>query len=64
MDYGLLVGYEYVFPLSGHLGLGTGFRAYYGLSNIYAGGDDIPSYMNVTNNASVNITLSFRYLIR
>ena len=64
IDYGLLVGYEYVFPLSGHLGLGTGFRAYYGLSNIYAGGNDIPSYMNVTNNASVNITLSFKYLLR
>ena len=64
IDYGLLVGYEYVFPLSGRLGLGTGFRAYYGLSNIYSGDENIPSYMNVTNNASVNITLSFKYLLK
>jgi hypothetical protein len=64
IDYGLLLGYEYVFPLAGQLGLGTGFRAYYGLSNIYSGDENIPSYMNVTNNASVNITLSFKYLLR
>lgn len=64
IDYGLLLGYEYIFPLSGRLGLGTGFRAYYGLSNIYSGDENIPSYMNVTNNASVNITLSFKYLLR
>ncbi|MGM0667481.1 MAG: hypothetical protein ACQETA_09180 [Bacteroidota bacterium] len=64
IDYGLMLGYEYVFPLAGQLGLGTGFRAYYGLSNIYSGDENIPSYMNVTNNASVNITLSFKYLLR
>lgn len=63
LDYGLLAGYEYVFPLSGSLGMGTGFRAYYGLNNIYAGNNLIPDYLNATNNASVNITLSFKYLI-
>ncbi len=63
MDYGLQAGYEYVFPLSGSLGMGTGFRALYGLNNIYAGNERIPDYLNVTNNASVNITLSLKYLL-
>ncbi|HKL68019.1 MAG TPA: porin family protein [Bacteroidales bacterium] len=64
IDYGLLLGYEYVFPLYEQLGLGTGFRAYYGLSNIYAGNESIPGYLNITNNASVNITLSLKYRIK
>jgi hypothetical protein len=64
MDYGLLLGYEYVFPLYGQLGLGTGFRAYWGLNNIYSGDGNIPDYLNVTHTASVNITLSLKYLVR
>lgn len=64
IDYGLLLGYEYVFPVYEQLGLGTGFRAYYGLSNIYAGNESIPAYLNITNNASVNITLSLKYRIK
>ncbi|MCF8222602.1 MAG: PorT family protein [Bacteroidales bacterium] len=64
IDYGLLLGYEYVFTLYEQLGLGTGFRAYYGLSNIYAGNESIPGYLNITNNASVNITLSLKYRIK
>ena len=64
MDYGLLLGYEYIFPIYGKLGLGTGFRAYYGLNNIYAGDENIPYYLNITNNASVNITLSIKYVIK
>ncbi|MFP4488611.1 MAG: hypothetical protein ACLFN1_04845 [Bacteroidales bacterium] len=63
LDYGLQAGYEYVFPLVENLGLGTGFRAYYGLNNIYAGTERIPDYLNATNNASVNITLSLKYLL-
>lgn len=63
LDYGLQAGYEYVFPLVENLGLGTGFRAYYGLNNIYAGNERIPDYLNATNNASVNITLSLKYLL-
>ncbi|MGM0464432.1 MAG: hypothetical protein ACQEQW_07220 [Bacteroidota bacterium] len=63
LDYGLQAGYEYVFPLVENLGLGTGFRAYYGLNNIYAGTESIPDYLNATNNASVNITLSLKYLL-
>ncbi|MEA1886844.1 MAG: hypothetical protein U9N72_06520 [Bacteroidota bacterium] len=64
MDYGLLLGYEYIFPLHGQLGLGTGFRAYYGLSNIYAGDENIPYYLNETNNASLNFTLSLKYILK
>ncbi|MDT8402535.1 MAG: hypothetical protein RQ743_12640 [Bacteroidales bacterium] len=64
IDYGLVLAYEYIFPLYGQLGLGTGFRAYYGLNNIYSGDEYIPAYMNVTNNASVNITLSLKYLLK
>jgi len=64
IDYGLMLGYEYIFPLYGHLGLGTGLRAYYGLNNIYSGDGYIPSYMNVTNNASVNITVSLKYVVK
>ncbi len=64
LDYGLQAGYEYVFPIAGSLGLGTGFRAWYGLNNIYAGNESIPDYLNVTHNASVNITLSLKYLLR
>ncbi|MBS0012279.1 MAG: PorT family protein [Bacteroidales bacterium] len=64
VDYGLLLGYEYIFPLHGQLGLGTGFRAYYGLNNIYSGDENIPAYLNITNTASVNITLSLKYLIK
>lgn len=61
IDYGLLIGYEYIFNLYGQLDLGTGFRAYYGLSNIYSGDQNIPGYLNKTHNASVNVTLSLRY---
>ena len=64
IDYGLMVGYEYIFPLYGHLGMGTGIRAYYGLNNIYSGDGYIPDYMNVTNNASVNITIALKYLLK
>ncbi|OFX85298.1 MAG: hypothetical protein A2W99_14975 [Bacteroidetes bacterium GWF2_33_16] len=60
-DYGLLLGYEYVIPVYNKIDIGTGFRAYYGLQNIYSGDNTIPSYMNKTNNASVNITLSIKY---
>jgi len=64
IDYGLFLGYEYIVPISNKLGFGTGFRAYYGLQNIFAGDDYIPAYMNKTNNASINITLSLKYNLR
>jgi len=61
LDYGLMLGYEYVIPVYNKIGIGTGFRAYYGLQNIYSGDNYIPAYMNKTNNASINITLSIKY---
>ena len=64
LDYGLLLGYEYVFPLYRQLGLGAGFRAYYGLNNIYGGDGNIPDYLNVTHTASVNVTLSLKYVLK
>jgi len=63
-DYGLVAGYEYVFPLFENTGMGAGFRTYYGLSNIYSGDGVIPSHLNETKNASVNITLSLKYHIK
>lgn len=64
LDYGIFLGYEYMFPIYQQLGLGTGFRVYYGLQNIYSGNDYIPGYLNKTNIASANITLSLKYLIK
>ena len=64
LDYGLLLSYEYIFPLYRQLGLGAGFRGYYGLNNIYGGDGHIPDYLNVTHTASVNITLSLKYIIK
>jgi len=63
-DYGLFLSYEYVIPLTHNLGLGTGFRAYYGLQNIYAGNEFIPSYLNKTQNASINVGVSLKYRIK
>ena len=64
LDYGLFMGYEYVFPVYQQLGVGTGFRVYYGLQNIYSGNKQIPAYLNKTNIASANLTLSLKYLIK
>jgi len=63
-DYGLFLGYEYIVPLNKKLGFGTGIRAYYGLKNIYSGNGNIPSYMNETKNASINISFSLKYSIK
>ena len=63
-DYGICLSYEYVFPVYKQLGVGTGLRAYYGLKNIFAGDEYIPAYLNETKNASVNLSLSVKYLIK
>ncbi len=60
-DFGVFLGYEYLFPLTAKLDLGTGIKALYGLNNIYSGDSYIPSYLNKTNNASFNITFSLKY---
>lgn len=63
-DYGVFLGYEYIFPLYKNLGFGTGVKATYGLNNIYSGNQYIPSYLNKTHNASLNITFSLKYSIK
>ena len=63
-DYGIFLGYEYIFPVYQNLGFGTGVKAAYGLNNIYAGDQYIPSYLNKTHNASLNITFSLKYSIK
>jgi hypothetical protein len=63
-DYGVFIGYEYVVPLTKNLGFGTGFKAYYGLQNIYSGNNYIPSYLNKTNNAALNISFSLKYNLK
>ena len=63
-DYGVFLGYEYIFPIYKNLGFGTGVKASYGLSNIYSGNQYIPSYLNKTHNASLNITFSLKYSIK
>ncbi len=60
-DFGIFLGYEYLFPLTAKLDLGTGIKALYGLNNIYSGDNYIPSYLNKTKNASFNITFSLKY---
>lgn len=63
-DYGVFLGYEYIFPMTKNLGFGTGVKAMYGLNNIYSGDHYIPSYLNKTHNASLNITFSLKYNIK
>lgn len=64
MDYGIFLSYEYVIPIYKQLGLGTGFRVYYGLQNTYSGNETIPSYLNKTHNAFANISFSLKYSIK
>ena len=60
-DYGIVTGYEYHHPVGNGLSIGTGFQTRFGLNNIFAGNELIPDYLNITRNASVNLTLSLRY---
>lgn len=64
MDYGIFLSYEYVIPVYKQLGVGTGFRVYYGLQNTYSGNETIPSYLNKTHNAFANISFSLKYSIK
>jgi len=63
-DYGVFLGYEYIFPIAKNLGFGTGIKAMYGLNNIYSGDQYIPSYLNKTHNASLNITFALKYNLK
>jgi len=62
-DYGLIVGYEYPIPLGHRLTLTPGLFAKVGLNNVFAGNDYIPFYLNKTQNASINLSLSIAYNI-
>jgi hypothetical protein len=61
IDFGVITGYEYHFPVGNGFFLGTGFQTRFGLNNIFSGNDLIPDYLNNTRNASINLILSFRY---
>ncbi len=61
VDYGVITGYEYEYPLGNRLAAGMGIQARLGLNNIFAGNEIVPYYLNSTRNASVNFTLSIRY---
>ncbi len=61
IDFGVITGYEYHYPVGNGIFLGTGFQTRFGLNNIFSGNDLIPYYLNNTRNASINIILSVRY---
>lgn len=63
-DIGLIGGYEYFFPITGDLFLGTGFYAKYGLTNAFSGNLQIPDYLNRTHNAAFIFSLSVNYSIK
>jgi hypothetical protein len=61
VDYGLVIGYEYPVQLNKRITLSTGVITKIGLSNIFTGNEIIPSYLNKTQNASVNLSFSLNY---
>mgnify|MGYP001058901456 CR=1 FL=1 len=63
-DFGIILSYEYVIPISDNLGFGTGVKANYGIKNIYSGNTEIPSYLNETSTASINFSFSLKYRIK
>ncbi|MFO8021162.1 MAG: hypothetical protein R6U65_01755 [Perlabentimonas sp.] len=62
-DYGLLLGYGYPISISKSLVLTPGVNARVGLKNIFSGNSHIPSYLNRTQNMSINFSLSVSYSI-
>ncbi len=63
LDYGLVAGYEYQFPIAGNWNLGAGLFFRYGLKNIFSGNEMIPDYLNRTQNAAFNASFSLNYAI-
>jgi hypothetical protein len=63
-DLGLIAGYEYLFPVSEQLFLGTGIFARYGLTNAFSGNQQIPDYLNHTRNASFIFSFSLNYSLK
>ena len=61
LDYGVILGYEYPFPLTGHLTFTPGLFAQMGLNNVFSGSERIPAFLNRTHNASLNISFAISY---
>lgn len=64
IDFGIIAGYEYQFPLSSDLYLGAGAFTKMGLSNAFAGTNRIPDYMNKTRNAAFILSFTVNYSIK
>ncbi len=64
LDYGFILGYEYVFPLKPGLSFGTGVYAKYGLNNVFSGNESVPAYLNHTQNAALMLSFSLNHIIR
>lgn len=62
-DFGIVAGYEYQWPISRNLFLGTGVFARYGLTNSFSGTTDIPDFLNQTHNAAFIFSFSINYSI-
>ena len=62
-DYGLIIGYEYPISLGRRFTFSPGVFAKVGLNNIFAGNEFVPYYLNKTQNASFNLSLSLAYNI-
>ncbi len=62
-DYGLQLGYEFPLRLPYGLTLSPGVSVKYGLANIFSGNETIPSYLNQTQNASFNFSVSLTHSI-
>jgi hypothetical protein len=63
-DLGLIAGYEYLFPVSDQLFLGTGIFTRFGLTNAFSGNQQIPDYLNHTRNAAFVFSLSLNYAFK
>jgi hypothetical protein len=61
LDYGVILGYEYPFPLTGHLTFTPGLFAQMGLNNVFSGNERIPDFLNRTHNASLNLSFAISY---
>ncbi|MFP4064939.1 MAG: hypothetical protein ACLFN2_01725 [Bacteroidales bacterium] len=60
-DYGLVAGLGYLHPTEGPFEIHTGILANYGLKNVFAGNDYIPSSLNNTRLISFQLSISLHY---
>ncbi len=63
MNVSLVGGFEKEMLFSKHLSFGTGLRLYGGLTNIFKGYENIPSWFNRTHTGNIAWTFSLRYTI-